>query len=644
VKSLRDPQIRLFDEELMIDCFAGGGGTSTGIEWATGRSPDIAINHSAEALAMHSANHPRTRHIRSNIRKVNFRKVCAGRPVGLAWFSPDCTYHSKARGGKPFRHRDRARRIRGLAWEMVRCAKEVRPRVMALENVEEFQDWCPLTRDGRPDPTKRGQTFERFKARLRNLGYSMEFREERACDKGAPTIRKRLFGVFRRDGQPIVWEKPTHGPHGERPYRTAAECIDFSLPVPSIFLTPVEAKAWGQANGCASPKRPLADASLRRVARGVMRYVIDNPKPFIVRYNGDRRDGTNDFRGQALDEPISTLDTANRFGLVEPSLAPFITEHANASTQRNFRSDEPLRTVCAGVKGGHFALVAPILAGVGGRKGQSPETRVDQPFHTVTTKADTVVATANLAPLVLNNSETRRDSVHSAGEPIRTITAAGGRTNQLVTAYLAKHNGGHEATGQTIDRPVDTLVARDNKALVTSLLVSLRGNVADHPNTTQDLRAPVPTLTAGGTHLAEIRVVTVSPDFARQYPRAHLVAAFLLKYFGTKKDGCAIDSPIHTVTTKHRYALVLVTIDGETRAIVDIGMRMLTPRELFLCQGFPPDYKIEISMRVRKRIGRRYRWLDKPLTKGAQVRLCGNSVSPPHSASIVRANYCEAVA
>jgi DNA (cytosine-5)-methyltransferase 1 len=560
---------------------------------------------------------------------------------------------------------------------MVRCARQVRPRVMALENVEEFRDWCPLTRDGRPDPAKRGQTFERFKARLRNLGYTMEFREDRASNHGAPTIRKRLFGVFRRDGGPIMWSAPSHGPRADRPFRTAAECIDFSLPAPSIFLTPSEAKAWGKARGVPAPKRPLAAASLRRVARGVVRYVIENPKPFIVRYNSERRN--EEFRGQGIDAPLSTLDTSNRFGLVAPVITP--VTHRDES-DRTHSANEPIPTI-TGANRGEFALIAPVLAGVGGRKGQSPETSVDRPFHTITTKADTALiaatlvntrngeragqaprvrdidaplntitaqgsqgamVTADMAPLVLNNSETRDARVHPANEPIRTITAAGGRTNQLVTAFLAKHNGGHEATGQVLDRPVDTLVARDNKALVSSLLVSLRGNITDHANTGRDVREPAPTLTAGGTHVAEIRTVLVAPEFVEAHPRAPLVAAFLLKYFGSKKDGCRLDVPLHTVTTKHRYALVVVTIDGQDFAIVDIGMRMLTPRELFLCQGFPPDYKIDITVRLKRKRGRRYVWIEKPLTKGAQVRLCGNSVSPPHARAVVFANYVEQTA
>jgi DNA (cytosine-5)-methyltransferase 1 len=333
----RPPQIRLYDDEGVLDGFAGGGGASTGIEMALGRSPDVAINHDPIALAMHEANHPRTRHIPSNIRSVSYRDVMEGKRCAFAWFSPDCTFFSKARGGRPFRDRRRARRIRGLAWEVVRCAVEIRPRLIFMENVEEFQDWCPLGKDGLPDPSKRGASFRRWISRLRNLGAVVEWRELRSDHYGAPTRRKRLFVIVRFDGLPIVWPAPTHGPKRAQPYRTAAECIDFTLPVPSIFLTPKEAKAWGQAHGVAAPKRPLATATKRRIARGVQRFVLESPAPFILRFNSERGE-EHQPRGQHIDAPLSTLDTSNR-----------------------------------------FALIAPVLAGVGGRKGQSPETSVDQP-------------------------------------------------------------------------------------------------------------------------------------------------------------------------------------------------------------------------------------------------------------------------
>lgn len=607
----RSPLVRLFEDEAFIDGFAGGGGASTGIEMALGYSPDVAINHDREALAMHRANHPKTRHIRSNIKTVNFKRVMRGKPVGGAWFSPDCTYHSKARGGKPFRDRNKARRIRGLAWEMVRCAIQVRPRVLFMENVEEIEFWGPLDKRGVPIASKRGSSWRRFVARLRNLGYVCEWRRMRAMHYGAPTTRTRLVFIARCDGQPIVWPKETHGPKCHFQYLTAAQCIDFSLPVPSIFLTKRQAKAWGKAHGIPTPKRPLATATKRRIARGIMRFVIDSPEPFIIKFHGDP-DGREDCRGQRLDEPLRTLDTSNR-----------------------------------------FALVTPFLAGVGGRKGQSPETCVGRPFHTITAKADTALIVPSLvriahgerdasgkkrgkgehdirqplptqtasnefgllAATLINTRNGERAGqaprVHDIREPFNTITAVGSQ-GALVAAFLAKHNGGHEATGQALTRPTDTIVCRENKALVTSHLVKLRGGLSDHVLTSQDVREPAPTLTAGGTHVAEVR-------------------AFLVKYYGNEKDGARLDRPLGTVVTKDRFGLVTVTIAGEEYVIVDIGMRMLTPRELFLCQGFPITYQIDCTVKHPGKPRKR-------LTKKAQTRLVGNSVPPQLAAAVVAAN------
>jgi DNA (cytosine-5)-methyltransferase 1 len=588
----RPPQVRLYADEIVIDGFAGGGGTSTGIEAALGRSPDIAINHDPVALAMHEVNHPDTRHVQSNIREVSYRKESAGRPVGIGWFSPDCTHHSKARGGKPFRDRNRARRIRGLAWEAVRCAEEVRPRILIIENVEEFKEWGPLDADGCVIARKKGSSFRRWVARLRKQGYAVEWRELRACDFGAPTSRKRLFVVARCDGQPIVWPKRTHGP-GRRPFRTAAECIDFRLPVPSIFLTPRQARAWGKAHGVAAPKRPLAKATKRRIARGTWRYVIDTTDPFIIRYNSEHG---QDVRGQRLDRPLTTLDTSNRFALVAPFLAA--VRHQDDSHLPSV--EEPIRTIPASDR--EFALVAPLLINTrnGERKGQAPR-------------------------------------VHDIRQPFNTITAQGSQ-GALVAAFLAKHNAGHEATGQKLERPIDTVTTRDSKALVTSHLVKLRGGHGDHVHTDQDVRQPAPTLTAGGTHLAEIRTTLVTRDSidAEYLDRAVETCAFLVKFFGT---GVArpINQPASTLTTNDRIGLVtviLVNVGGTERVLVDIGMRMLTPRELFLCQGFPASYEID-RVTLKTALG-----FDAPakLTKKAQTRLVGNSVPPVFPEAIIAAN------
>lgn len=547
---MREQNFSLFNE-IVVDNFAGGGGASTGIEMALGRSPEIAINHDPDAISMHTVNHPTTEHYCESVWDVDPVKAAAGLPVGLAWFSPDCKHFSKAKGGSPV-NKD----IRGLAWVTVRWAMKVRPRVMMLENVEEFQTWGPLIRDLngglRPCPERRGNTFRAFVAILttglsprdpgfleacrflgveydiqaklkmfKGLGYKVEWKELRACDYGTPTIRKRLFMVMRCDGQSICWPKPTHAAPDSaevkagklKPWLTAADIIDWSIPCPSIF----------------ERKRPLAENTLRRIAKGLERFVINAAEPFIV--------------------PVDR----------NSALAPFITEHANASHQRNMPADEPLRTICAQVKGGHFALVAPVIARqFGNSVGQS----VEDPLGTVMAKAD---------------------------------------KSQLVTAFLAKHYTG--VVGAELTQPLPTVTTVDHNALVTSHLVKLRGT-CQHG---QPVTEPMPTVTAGGLHIGEVR-------------------AFLLKYYGTDST-IPCSEPLHTVTTRDRFGLV--TVHGEDYQIVDIGMRMLEPHELFAAQGFPGDYVIDHDATGKK------------FTKTAQVARCGNAVCPPLAAALIRANLPE---
>lgn len=714
----RPPIIRLYDDEGCLDGFSGGGGTSTGIEMVIGRSPDVAINHDKEALAMHEENHPTTRHVPSNIRKVSYRDEMRGKRCRFAWFSPDCTFFSKARGGAPFRDRNLARRIRGLAWEVVRCAIEIRPDIIFMENVEEYKDWCPLDAYGRPDPKKKGASFRRWVSRLRNLGGVVEWRELRASHFGAPTSRKRLFVVIRFDGQPIVWPEPTHGPKanpastaapyvGSGAFQTAAQCIDFSLPVPSIFLTPAQAKAWGRANGVASPKRPLAKATKRRIARGVHKFVLTAPQPFIVNnltnnvprgvseplatiLTGGHKllvqpflAGVGGRKGQSpetsVDRPFHTITAKGDTALVTPLLAPFITEHANASKQRNMAADEPLRTICAQVKGGHFALVAPSLVKFHGeRRDGSDEVRgqaVDEPIKTLDTSNRYGLVAATLINTRNGERKGQAPRVLDIQQPFTTVTAAGSQ-GALVAAFLAKHNGGHEATGQQLGLPIDTVTTRDSKALigahlirhfgasvggpvdapaptttadggghtgiVASHLVKLRGGVKDHQQTAQDAREPAPTLTAGGTHVAEVRTTLLRRDALdpEYLERAVQTCAFLVKYYGT---GVArsVDAPAGTITTKDRLGLVtviLVRVAGNEYVLVDIGMRMLTPRELFLCQGFPVGYQIE-HVNIPSPLGIAVRT---KLTKKAQTRLVGNSVPPHLAAALIGANLARA--
>ena len=405
-----------FPGELIIDNFAGGGGTSTGLEAAFGRPVDIAINHCPEALAMHAINHPHTLHLCESVWDVDPIAVTSNQPVGLVWLSPDCKHFSKAKGGTPV-----AKHIRGLAWVGMRWVALTKPRVLILENVTEFQTWGPLLvgADGtaRPDPARKGKTFDSFVRQLRAHGYVVDWRELRACDNGAPTIRKRLFLIARRDGLPIIWPEQTHAAPTDRrvlagkllPYRTAAECIDFTLPAASIF----------------DRKKPLATNTQRRVAKGLWRHVLASASPFIVDggaslqnapsphqgqqhadqsanhrgthgwANGTHGGPENTPRGESgrnangvhpapadaahgpgtgsvylrpagLDARADQHGNAGQVPEPKPQqpaqlTTPFLTEHANASTQRTMAADEPLRTQCAQVKGGHFSLVAPTI-------------------------------------------------------------------------------------------------------------------------------------------------------------------------------------------------------------------------------------------------------------------------------------------
>jgi DNA (cytosine-5)-methyltransferase 1 len=580
---LRPPAIRIHSEDLIIDSFAGGGGASLGIEWATGRSPDIAINHDGEALAMHAANHPKTKHFCENVWDVDPRKACKGRRIALAWFSPDCTFHSKARGGKPFRDRDPARRRRGLAWVVVRWAKAVKPRVIMLENVEEFQDWGPLDEQGAPDRERRGFTFRRWLAQLENCGYRVEMRELRACDFGAPTTRKRLFIIARCDGEPIVWPAPTHG-HGRQPYRTAAECIEWSIACPSIF----------------ERKRPLAENTLRRIARGIRRYVIEAKQPFIIGAGGPARQG----EPRGVGQPMTTiLASEHHRCLVEPFIVPV----AHAGDERAHSVTEPLRTVTAAHRGEH-ALVAPFLARHYSER--EPYVRagksLDEPLPTITTSDHHSLVAPTLIQTGYGERPGQAPRALDLHAPLGTVVG-GGAKHALVSAFIARHYGGHENDGSSPQLPMFTVTTKDHHALVASHLLKLRGDPNDHPNTAQDLREPAPTLTANGNHLAEVR-------------------AFLVKFYGTDQDP-QLSMPMHTVTTKDRFGLV--TVHGVDYVIADIGMRMLVPRELFRAQGFPDSYRIEIPFN------------GKPMTKTAQVRMCGNSVSPYMSEALVRANLGE---
>lgn len=578
--------------ELIVDSFAGGGGASEGIELALGRSPDIAINHDREALAMHYANHPDTLHLPHNVWKVDPVEVTKGRPVGLLWASPDCKHFSKAKGGKPVK-----RNIRDLAWVVVRWAKQVRPRVVILENVEEFRDWGPLTEDGKPCPERKGQTFKQWEGELKRLGYKVEHRELRACDYGAPTIRKRLFLIARRDGRPIVWPKPTHGDPKSGavtsgrllPWRTASEIIDWSLPCHSIFLSKEEGRKVGV-------NRPLAEKTMARIAKGLKRYVIDNPAPFIVptTHHGERRT-------PGLDEPLATVTGANRGE--QALVTPFVSYAQQGGLNRD--AGEPLHTVTASRKDQN-CIIAPHLMTM--RNAQKPFNGADEPTHTITAGgAGLALVSPYLVPRY-GERPTQEPRTRSVEEPAPVIVPTANGAS-LVAAFMAQHNT--DMVGHDVREPVSTIVQKGcTQAVVSAGLLSLKGSDRrDRP-----VGAPMHTVCAEGTHAAH-------------------VSAFLMKYYGSDQDP-QLREPLHTVTTKDRFGLCTVQIQGEPYVIVDIGMRMLAPRELFRAQGFGDDYIID-----RGRCVDTGEWIT--LTKTASIRMCGNSVSPVMAKALVEANYRE---
>ncbi len=551
---------------LVVDNFAGGGGASVGIERALGQPVTVAINHDAQAVAMHRANHPDTHHLCEDLLDVDPRTVRPGEQIDLAWFSPDCTHHSKARGGKPV-----DKNIRGLAWVVIRWAAVRRPRVIMLENVEEFQDWGPLTPDDKPCKQRRGLTFRRWMRELHKLGYETELRELRACDYGTPTIRKRLFIVARCDGLPIVWPKATHGP-GLKPYRAAAECIDWSG---------------------FERKRPLAENTMRRIARGVQRFVLESPAPFIVRIGQTGGGGSYSY---GTDEPLTTVTTKAEHLLCAPYFVPRHGERPPNWRCRHCKTEFDVEPTCGCTACGSDDDLVLI-------SGQTSRTRsVDQPIPTIT-------ATANGASLVsaflskyhgLKGGESRgRDP----GEPVGTLDTS--NRYSVVAANLAKHYGGHETPGAALGDPLSTVTAKDHHAVVASHLINLKGN----DRRMRELSEPAPTICGGGNH-------------------AGLVAALMAPYYGSGsgETGRDLFDPAPTVTSKDRLQLVTVTIDGETYLLTDIGMRMLQPRELFLAQGFPADYRIDIEVDGKR------------LSKAAQVRMCGNSVCPDVVEALVRAN------
>lgn len=585
--------------ELFVDNFAGGGGASSGIEAATGMSVDIAVNHDDDAVAMHMVNHPFTEHYCESVWDVDPEAATGGLPVALAWFSPDCKHFSRAKGAKPV-----DKNIRGLAWSAVRWAKMAKPRVIALENVPEFVEWGPVLKNGIPCRRRKGQTFKSFRRTLEALGYEVDYRELMACDYGSPTIRKRFFLVARCDGKAIVWPKPTHGAPTNadviagrlKPWRTTAECIDWSIAVSSIL----------------GRKRPLVKNTLRRIARGIQRFVIDAADPFVVKLNHtSNRTKYDCFRGQGIHEPIQTITQTPGFALVKP----FVARQFGASIGHSVLA--PMGTITCG-GGGKSQLVNAIVKPVNGSSYEK------HPF--VVRQFGTGVA-------------------RSVQVPMATVMAdGGGGKSQLIDV--------------TVWRPAA------EHANVRNIAHVCKHFGGGYTGAGSDMRSPVPTITAVDHSSVVMSKVA--------YQRAETTYGSVIKYFGTN-IGHPVDHPIQTLTSKSRFGLLTIkavkppltddelysawwiarlmedhgpkeeaksVIPGPRRAwvnvkdggvLVDIGMRMFEPHELFKAQGFREDYIIDRDIDGN------------PYPKYKQVARCGNSVPPQLAEAIVRANlpeYC----
>lgn len=650
------------DDEIVVDFFCGGGGAGTGLEMGLGRAVNVAKNHSPQAISMHTVNHPGAVHYTTDVFDGDPDTECGGKAVGWFHMSPDCTHHSQAAGGQP-----RKREIRNLSWIGLKWAGKKKPRVISLENVKQILQWGPLIAKrckatGRvvklgggvatpgevvpvhqqflvPDPKRRGQTWAVFVAELQRLGYVVEWRVLKACDYGAPTSRERLFMIARCDGQPIVWPEPTHAKHpakGQKKWRTAAECIDWTIPSKSIFDRP----------------KPLAPATLRRIAKGMKKFVIDAADPFIVpiaNWSGESV--------QSASEPLRTVTSWPRggsFAMASPIIAP-------ATHQGSDRVNDPhapLPTVTCANRG-ELTLISPVMVTAahgegkpGGvqRWGDGSRSAAD-PLGTVTASGGHSIAAASLVQL--GNGDKPGSAPRSAdlAQPLGTIMASGGKYG-VATAFMAQMNGGFCTTAaKSIEDPMTTVTnTGSQQQLVTANLVHLRGNcdardAADPLHTIsaggthhglvtafmerqfgasvgQSMDEPAPTITAGGGGKSSLIEFQLSPEVEAGALR---VAAFLISYYGTENVSAA-DEPAPTITTKDRLGLVTVTIKGTPYVIVDICLRMLQPAELYKAQGFPADYIISHGAD------------GKPFTKTQQVHMCGNSVSPPPMAALARAN------
>ena len=602
-----------FFEEMIIDNFAGGGGASTGIELATGRAVDAAINHDPDAILMHRTNHPQTRHYCESVWDVDPWEVTRGRPVGLAWFSPDCKHFSKAKGSKPV-----DRNIRGLAWIVLKWAGTVKPRVIILENVEEFQTWGPV-RKGKPVKSRRGETFRKWKEQLQVLGYEIDHRELVAADYGAPTIRKRFFLIARCDGKKIIWPERTHAPKDSedvkngkcKPWRGAAEIIDWTIPCPSIFDKTDEIKEKYGIRAI----RPLAVNTQKRIARGIEKFVLQNKEPFIVPIGYGERKGQAP-RVHDIKEPVSTVVSSGKQYLCQPELSPFIVQVNHKGEQfRGQELKEPIPTI-TGKHG--YGLATPVMTAIAVSKAeqclampsliqyhteQSERVRgqgVDEPIMTLDAANRYGLSVAYLAEYFQNG---RPLDVNS---PLHTSTTKDREC--LCMAHMEKFfSGGYTGNGSDANTPLGTVTAVDHNGLVETFISKFyKTGIGQKPD------EPLHTVTTSAGHFG---IVTVK--MSRSEMNLHHwneVRELLNAYCGY---AIAADE------------ILLLDVNGALYFISDIGLRMLTPRELYAANGFPPDYIID------------HDYTGKAYGKTKQVARCGNAVPPPFAEALVRANLPE---
>ncbi len=610
-----------FIDEIIVDNFAGGGGASTGIELAAGRPVTIAINHDPAAILLHKTNHPYTEHLQTSVRDVNPVEVCKGRPVGLAWFSPDCKHFSKAKGSALV-----DRNIRGLAWIVLRWAGTVRPRVIMLENVEEFQTWGPV-RKGKPVKSKAGQTFRKWKQQLIDLGYVVEHRELVAADYGAPTTRKRFVLVARCDGKPIVWPERTHAPRDSeevrsgkcKPWRAAYEVIDWQLARYSIFDSKEQIKAKYGVNAI----RPLADNTLRRIIRGVDKFTIKSGKPFLVECNHGGDGHTRD-----LAEPLNTLTGKYTGGICNPVMAPFTFSNTGGSVGAPI--DQPIGTIRTG--GGQVLAAANLIQYHTEQTEHVRGTDMGQPVMTLDGANRYGLVSANLVEYYGNGNP------HDLTEPLRTVTTHD--RDALVAVHIDKYfNGEYKGCGDPADAPLSTITVQPRHGVVAAHIQKYYGGVIG-----SEVSEPMPTITAVdhnalcAAHIAKFRRTEVGTSADEPIPTLTATPHFAVcTTVLTKADGRNLGywPQVRALLNKHcGYDLkddevILLIIGGIAYYISDIELRMLVPREQYDAMAFPPDYAID-----RDCLGNAY-------PKNQQTAKCGNAVSPVISYAMVCANLPE---